>query len=131
MIKKIKPIASLLLLMSTQAMASPQCWEIHNLRGTVAFADENYKFRPDGFKNKVIRVVFNGKQSTITDWEVNCLEVPGNAVMCIQAKASSTAIEVWRIDQLRQKATMSRIRTGFDIYDSAGTFVGDVKTCDS
>jgi len=128
---KIHSIALVLSLMSAHAMASPQCWEIHNLSGSVAFANENYAFSTDSFRNKTIKVVLNGKQSTVTDWEINCLEVPGNTVMCIQAKTSSTAIEIWKIDQLRQKATMSRVRTGFNIYDSAGTFVGDIKACSS
>ena len=109
--------------------AAPQCWEVKNLNGQVALAEDNYQITADGFRNLTSRVVFNGKQSTVSEWDINCFETPAMAVMCVKAEPEKVAIEVWRIDVAKGKATMSRIRSGFGIFDSAGTFVGDATQC--
>jgi len=122
---------AVLLGLSFEAAAAPACWTVSEVVGQGAYYADHYQINPDGFTGKSFRIVYNGDQSTVTDWGVTCTALPGNTVMCGKTswQSNTSSIELWVVDDAAGMARMVRTHSGYGVHDSASVFVGKAARC--
>lgn len=128
----MKLLASAVLLGFTFcASAAPVCWTVSDLAGEGSYSANHYRIEPDGFTGKTFRLVFNGDQSTVTNWDVMCKAMPGNTIMCGKSSwpSNTVSVELWTVDEAAGIARMVRTHNGYGTADVSSVFVGKAVPC--
>ena len=107
-----------------------ECWAISNLKGYSAFADENYKFLPDGLPNRLL-VCFTENGGTVTGTDIRFVKFGASTLAGYGGNDQGNELfEVYQLDREKRKLLYVKSRIGTKtvapiLTDIVSAFVGD------
>ena len=108
------------------------CWIISNIKGYSAFANENYKFAPDGLPNKIV-ICFTDDGGSVTGSDVRFLKFGKSTLAGYGGNDKGNEMfEVYQIDSENGKLLYTKTRIGTKTINPAFSdvvcsYIGDAK----
>lgn len=100
------------------------CFEVSQLSGLAFNKREEFSPTKDGFAGRVFRIVIDGANSSVPEWDTPCSEVTPTTIECTKRTATTRAYELWSIDESSGFVSYTRVNAGFGPFDGSKVMVG-------
>lgn len=123
-------IFSIILLLSPILVYANECWTVSRIKGYSAFADEGYKFSPDGLKGPIL-VCFGTDSGVVTGTDTNFAKFGESTLVGVGGNnQGNETVEVYQLDREKGKLLYTKSRIGTKtispaLSDVVVSFVGD------
>ena len=121
------PIALLFLIAANPVCA--ECWLVSGLKGYASNAADNFNIHEDGLSGQQIRIIINGKKSSVTGWEPMAFEeiTPQLIVGIYKSDGYKGQVDTFAIDIEHHKVYYTQTKNGYSIFDGAKMFIGKLE----
>jgi len=123
-------VCAAMFLIAPRSAPASECWAITNIKGYSAYADQGYKFSPDGMPSALL-VCFTPDGGTVTGTEIKLVKFGESTLAGYGGNDQGNALfEVYQIDREKGKLLYTKSRIGTKTVthifsDVVSSFVGD------
>jgi hypothetical protein len=127
---KISLILAFVFLLSPLSSHANECWSISNIKGYSAYADQDYKFSPDGLRNTIL-VCFSSDSGVVTGTDTKFVKFGESTLVGLGGNnQGNETVEVYQLDREKKKLLYVKSRIGTKTVmplfsDTVLSFVGD------
>lgn len=118
------------LLLSPFSSHANECWSVSNIKGYSAYADQGYKFSPDGLRGTIL-VCFGSDSGVVTGTDTKFVKFGGSTLIGMGGNnQGNETVEVYQLDREKKKLLYVKSRIGTKTVmplfsDTILSFVGD------
>jgi hypothetical protein len=126
----ISAICFVVFSLATTSSFANECWAVSNMKGYAAYADQGYKFSPDGLPSTLM-VCFAANGGTVTGTDVPLVKFGMSTLAGYGGNGQGNELfEVYQLDREKRKLLYVKTRIGTKTMapifsDVVFSFVGD------
>lgn len=121
---------ALVLSLSPSSSHANECWSISNIKGYSAYADQGYKFSPDGLRGTIL-VCFGADSGVVTGTDMKFVKFGESTLISMGGNnQGNEVVEVYQLDRENRKLLYVKSRIGTKTVaplfsDTVLSFIGD------
>ncbi len=123
-------VCAIAFLLAPSPSLANECWEVSNITGYAAYADEDYRFSQDGMRSTLL-VCFTESGGTVTGTDVRFVKFGESTLAGYGGNDQGNDLfEVYQLDRQNKKLLYVKSRIGTKtvapaLSDVVASFVGD------
>jgi hypothetical protein len=103
------------------------CYVIGNLEGQSTRQGFEFRISEDGLSEEKFIVELNGSKSKVTPHDMDCDQVGGFTLLCVDAAEDGKSIvETWSVFPEEQKLVHTKSINGLGAFNGGNLFVGEI-----